>query len=53
MKKETNVKLNSEEFYASRPLKIVKFMRRCIPYQLWKFLIINLKVMRIVAYGHS
>lgn len=53
MIKATKIKRNSEEFYATKPLKSVKFMRRFLPWQLYKFIVINFKVMIIVAYGHS
>lgn len=46
-------KINEPEFFASRPLKKILFLRKFIPWQLVKFFIINYKIMRIVVYGHS
>jgi len=53
MKSLSKSRLKSEEFYASKPLPWVKFFRKFIPWQLFRFIVINLKVMKIVAYGHS
>jgi hypothetical protein len=42
-----------DEFYPPIPTKTVKFLRRCFFYQLYRFFVLNLKIMRIVIGGHS
>ena len=39
--------------YGTEPTKWIKFMRVCISKQLFSFLKLNLKILKIVAYGHS
>jgi len=43
----------SDESYPPMPTKTTKFFRRFIPYQAWRWLVLNIKIMRIVAGGHS
>jgi len=43
----------SDESYPPMPTKTTKFIRRFIPYQAWRWLVLNIKIMRIVAGGHS
>lgn len=43
----------SEESYPPMPTRATRFWRRCVPYQAFRFLVLNLKMMRIVAGGHS
>jgi hypothetical protein len=42
-----------EEAYPPVPLGFVKFMRSCTIWQLYRFFVLNFKIMRIIAYGHS
>ncbi len=39
--------------YAAIPGKTVRFFRRCIIWQAWRWLVLNIKILRIVAFGHS
>ncbi len=39
--------------YAALPGKTVRFFRRCIIWQAWRWLVLNIKILRIVAFGHS
>lgn len=39
--------------YATEPTKWTKFWRTCILYQIIRFFVLNLKVMKIVIGGHS
>ena len=39
--------------YAPVPTKFTKFMRKCFIYQAWRWLVLNFKILRIVAFGHS
>ncbi len=39
--------------YAPIPTPFTRFMRRCIIYQAWRWIVLNVKILRIVAFGHS
>ncbi len=43
----------NEFSYAPIPTKFTKFMRKCMIYQAWRWLVLNIKILRIVAFGHS
>jgi len=43
----------SDEFYPPIPPRATRFWRRFIPYQMVRFVVLNLKIMRIVVGGHS
>jgi hypothetical protein len=43
----------SLESYPPMPTKSTMFFRRCIIYQAWRFIILNIKILRIVVGGHS
>jgi hypothetical protein len=43
----------SEEAYPPIPTKATRFWRICVAYQLIRFFVLNLKIMRIVVGGHS
>ena len=43
----------SDESYPPMPTKTTMFFRRCIIYQAWRWLVLNIKIMRIVVGGHS
>jgi hypothetical protein len=40
------------EFFATKPTGFTRFLRVFLPYQLWRFLVINVKMIRIIAKGH-
>ncbi len=42
-----------DEAYPFIPTRSVKFWRKFVLWQLIRFVVINYKVMKIVAYGHS
>lgn len=42
-----------EESYAPMPTRGTLFWRRNIIWQAWRFVVLNLKIIRIVAMGHS
>ena len=46
-------KANKDEFYPPIPTSTTKFWRTNYLYQLFKFFMLNLKIMRIVVKGHS
>jgi len=43
----------SQESYPPMPTKFTLFFRKCILYQAWRMLVLNLKILRIVVGGHS
>jgi hypothetical protein len=43
----------SDFTYAPVPTKMTIFWRRCIVWQAWRWLILNIKILRIVVGGHS
>ncbi|MEN8163471.1 MAG: hypothetical protein ABFS37_05025 [Acidobacteriota bacterium] len=40
-------------FYATKPTGITRFLRTFLPYQLWRFVWINLRMMGIIRAGHK
>jgi len=42
----------TEQFYATTPTAPTRFLRTFIPWQLWRFAWINLKMFRIIARSH-
>ncbi len=54
MKKSKEVSIPySNMYYATQPGKMVRFFRVCIINQVYQFIRLNLKIMRIVVGGHS
>ena len=43
----------SEESYPPMPTKSTLFWRRCIIFQAWRWVVLNIKILRIVVGGHS
>ncbi len=43
----------SPAFYAPVPTRFRLFWRTFLPWQLWRFVWINLKMLRIIAKGHA
>ena len=41
-----------ESFFATKPTRFTRFMRTCIPLQMVRFAVINLKMFRIIAKSH-
>jgi hypothetical protein len=41
-----------ESFYATKPTRFTVFMRTFLPWQLWRFARINLRMLRIIARSH-
>jgi len=42
----------SPEANTAIPLKGVRFLRKFLPYQLWRFLVINVKMMVLIMRSH-
>lgn len=40
------------EFFATKPTGFTRLWRVFLPYQLWRFLSINLKMVRIISRNH-
>jgi hypothetical protein len=43
----------SEQYYPPTPIKSTLFWRRNILFQMWRFVILNFKIIKIVVRGHS
>ncbi len=43
----------AEESYPPMPTRTTRFWRNFIPWQAWRWLVLNLKILRIVVGGHS
>jgi Zn-dependent M28 family amino/carboxypeptidase len=41
------------EFFATKPTGFTRFMRTCVPFQMWRFLMINLKMIGIIRKSHK
>ena len=41
-----------ESFFATKPTAFTRFMRTFIPWQMVRFAVINLKMLRIIARSH-
>ncbi len=41
-----------ESFYATKPTRFTVFMRTFLPWQVWRFIRINLGMLRIIAKSH-
>lgn len=48
-----HIERDSGAFYASSPTRWTLFWRTFIPWQIWRFVWINLKMVRIAAKGHA
>lgn len=42
----------TEAFYAPRPTRATVFLRTFLPWQLWRFAAINLRMLRVIARSH-
>jgi len=42
-----------DEHYPPVPTKGTKFLRKFWPFQIYRFFVLNLKIMRIVVGGHN
>ncbi len=51
--KEINRRGYTQESYAPMPTKSTIFWRRFIPWQVWRFIVLNIKILKIVVGGHS
>ena len=40
-------------FYATKPTRGTLFLRTFLPWQIWRFLVINLKMVTIIGRSHS
>jgi hypothetical protein len=40
-------------FYATKPTRATLFLRTFVPYQLWRFLWLNLKMLAIIRRSHK
>lgn len=43
----------TESFYATRPTRLTVFLRTFLPWQAWRFLVINLRMLRLIGKSHQ
>jgi len=43
----------TDGFYATKPTDTTVFMRTFVPWQLWRFAVINLKMIAMIKRSHS
>jgi len=43
----------TNKYYAAHPTKTTIFWRKFWPWQAWRFIVLNIKILRIVVRGHS
>ena len=43
----------TNQFYATKPTHTTVFMRTFLPWQLWRFAVINLKMITMIRLSHS
>jgi hypothetical protein len=53
MEKKNIVRAYYNESYPPLPTKSTLYWRRNVLWQAWRFLVLNLKMMRIIVGGHS
>jgi hypothetical protein len=41
-----------QAYYAPRPTRFTRAMRTLLPWQLWRFIIINFKMLKLMANSH-
>ncbi|PKP49569.1 MAG: hypothetical protein CVT94_04640 [Bacteroidetes bacterium HGW-Bacteroidetes-11] len=51
--KNKNIQAYTDESYPPFPTRSTLFWRRFIPWQFFRFIVLNLKIIRIVVGGHS
>lgn len=45
--------VETKQFYATRPTHTTVFMRTFLPWQLWRFAVINLRMIAMIRLSHS
>jgi len=53
MPHKINRRHRSDEAFAPTPTKSTLFWRGFIPWQAWRWLVLNIKILKIVVGGHS
>ena len=43
----------TESFYATRPTRFTVFLRTFVPWQMWRFVAINLRTLRLIGKSHG
>ena len=42
----------AQAFFATKPTAFTRFLRTCIPWQFYRFLVINLKMIQVIRRSH-
>ena len=51
--KDNKTKAYSSSSYSTLPIRTTRFFRKCVIWQFFRFLVLNIKIMRIIVGGHS
>lgn len=50
--KDLNREPYQQSYYPPKPTRFTRFMRTCVPWQLTRFLVINIKMIKLMARSH-
>jgi hypothetical protein len=53
MKNRLIINKYSEQYYPPTPTNFTLFLRKFVPFQIFRFFILNWKIIKIVIKGHS
>ena len=43
---------SAQAFFATQPTALTRFLRTFVPWQIWRFIAINLKMVRVIRKSH-
>lgn len=44
---------DAQAFFATKPTAFTRFLRTCIPWQMFRFVVINLKMVKMIFKSHG
>lgn len=47
-----NTKSQQQAFFPPKPMGVTRFFRTCVIYQIFRFILINIKMLRVVSKSH-
>ncbi|HRY32828.1 MAG TPA: hypothetical protein P5531_07650 [Bacteroidales bacterium] len=53
MSTNNEIRAYKDEYYPPVPTRMTRFWRTCIMYQIFRFFVLNYKIMKMVVKGHS
>lgn len=52
MSKAVNKEPYQQAYYPPTPTRFTRFMRTCVLWQVWRFIVINVKMLKLMANSH-